>query len=182
MTSRTSLRIHPAIGIARVGTSQEYYLGPETMAAAPGEGVLTGGLPIKPGEDSKTITSNDLRDAETKLKRQAARFKLYQYQDGDTYSYPSAAGEEVVIGSVVDGARVKDIVWTVHLANKKVVVQLHIGANDGLLRRIKLTIEKGLPNNVQIQMPGQQGELKFSATYELRASKFDDTLKVKGFG
>lgn len=133
MTSRTSLRIHPAIGIARVGTSQEYYLGPETMAAAPGEGVLTGGLPIKPGEDSKTITSNDLRDTETKLKRQAARFKLYQYQDGDTYSYPSAAGEEVVIGSVVDGARVKDIVWTVHLANKKANCwEIDEDANEGI--------------------------------------------------
>ena len=109
MSNQASLRIHPAIGIARVGTSREYYLGPETMAAEPGEGVLTGGLPIKPGTDSTTITSGDLRDSDGKLKRQAARFKIYQYQDGDTYSYPSAGGEEVVIGSVVDGKKVKGI-------------------------------------------------------------------------
>ena len=33
-------RIHPAIGIARVGNSEEYYLGPETMA----------GIPLKEGD------------------------------------------------------------------------------------------------------------------------------------
>jgi len=133
MTNRASLRIHPAVGIARVGTSQEHYLGPETMAAEPGNGVLTGGLPIKPGEDSATITSGDLRDHDGKLKRQAARFKIYQYHDGETYSYPSASGEEVIIGSAVDGKTVKDIVWTVHLANKKANCwEIDEAANEGL--------------------------------------------------
>jgi len=133
MSNQASLRIHPAIGIARVGTSREYYLGPETMAAEPGEGVLTGGLPIKPGTDSTTITSGDLRDSDGKLKRQAARFKIYQYQDGDTYSYPSAGGEEVVIGSVVDGKMVKDVVWAVHLANKKANCwEIDEAANEGI--------------------------------------------------
>ncbi|MCB0397104.1 MAG: LodA/GoxA family CTQ-dependent oxidase [Flavobacteriales bacterium] len=119
MSTSSNLRIHPAIGMARVGNSTEFYLGPETMAAYPGEGALTGGLPIKPGTESTTITSNDIRDAEGKLKRQAARFKIYQYEDGDTYSYPSQKSSEVTIGSVVDGKTVADIIWTVHLANKK---------------------------------------------------------------
>jgi len=133
MTNTASLRIHPAIGIARVGTSEEHYLGPETMAAEPGDGALTGGLPIKPGEESATITSADLRDRPGMLKRQGARFKIYQYQDGDTYSYPSASGEEVVIGSLVDGKTVKDIVWTVHLANKKANCwEIDEAANEGL--------------------------------------------------
>jgi hypothetical protein len=56
--SETIYRIHPAIGMARVGNSEEYYIGPETE----------GGLPIKPDTESDTITSNDLRDSEDKQK------------------------------------------------------------------------------------------------------------------
>lgn len=119
MSDKTSLRIHPAIGIARVGTSTDYYLGPETMAGMPQkETKLTGGLPIKKGTENTTITSEDLRE-NGKLKKQAARFKIYQYQGEDSLSYPSGGGTEVIIGSKVDGKKVTDIVWTVHLANKK---------------------------------------------------------------
>ncbi|MBL3656271.1 LodA/GoxA family CTQ-dependent oxidase [Fulvivirga sediminis] len=119
--SQTSLRIHPAIGMARVGNSTEYYLGPETMAARPQEGSdTTGGLPIKPNTESTTITSADLRDAQGRLKRQAARFKIFQYPNSpSSLSYPSSPGEEVKIGSVVDGKKVSNIIWTAHLANKK---------------------------------------------------------------
>ncbi|WP_421978356.1 LodA/GoxA family CTQ-dependent oxidase [Roseivirga seohaensis] len=119
--ANSSLRIHPAIGMARVGNSTEYYLGPETMAASPQEGqALTGGLPIKPGTENTTITSGDLRDAQGRLKRQAARFKIFQYPNEDSkLSYPTQGGEEVLIGSTVDGKKVKDIIWTAHLANKK---------------------------------------------------------------
>jgi L-Lysine epsilon oxidase N-terminal/L-lysine epsilon oxidase C-terminal domain len=121
--SYTSLRIHPAIGIARVGNSEEYYLGPESMAGMdqPGGGV-TGGLPIKPGSERSTIMSTDLRDGSGRLKRQAARFRIFQYQFAEkdsAESYPTGGGIEVKIGSKVDGKTVKDIVWTVHLANKK---------------------------------------------------------------
>lgn len=116
----SSLRIHPAIGVARVGNSEAYYLGPESMAGMPIQGQqLTGGLPIKPGTESTTITSGDLRDADGKLKRQAARFRIYQYPDHAPASYPAGAATEVVIGSLVGGKQVSDIVWTVHLANKK---------------------------------------------------------------
>ena len=118
--SNTSLRIHPAIGMARVGNSTEYYLGPETMAASPQNGqTLTGGLPIKPGTESDTITSGDIRDSEGRLKRQAARFKIFQYPENHGGTYPTPGGEEVLIGSTVDGKKVTDIIWTTHLANKK---------------------------------------------------------------
>ena len=63
-------RIHPAIGIARVGNSKDYYLGPETMA---GDGP-TGGLPIRPGTEDTTITSSDLRDAGQAFKRPGSGF------------------------------------------------------------------------------------------------------------
>jgi len=119
--SQTSLRIHPAIGIARVGNSEEYYLGPETMAGMPIPGsTLSGGLPIKPGAENTPIDSADLRDSRGRLKRQAARFRIYQYSKNQSQEqYPNGGGAEVVIGSVVDGKMVADIVWVVHLANKK---------------------------------------------------------------
>ncbi|OEZ49858.1 L-lysine 6-oxidase [Janthinobacterium sp. MP5059B] len=122
----TGLRIHPVIGIARVGNSEEYYLGPESPAGMPLDGQDgTGGLPIRPGTENTVIASTELRDASGKLKRQAARFRIYQYAfdaaDG-VESYPlgrRGAAAEVAIGSMVDGKIVKDIIWTVHLANKK---------------------------------------------------------------
>ncbi len=52
--------IHPAIGVARVGPSDEYYLGPE----------VTDSPPARPGER---------RDDRGALKRQAARFRIYGY-------------------------------------------------------------------------------------------------------
>ena len=131
--SNTSLRIHPAIGLARVGNSEDYYLGPESMAGMPIAGQqITGGLPIKPGTESTTITSSDLRDSDGKLKRQAARFKIYQYQDAAPISYPSGAATEVCIGSVVDGKQVADIIWTVHLANKKANCWEMEGPHEGI--------------------------------------------------
>lgn len=120
--SKPILRVHPAIGLARVGNSTEYYLAPETIAALPipGEaGPRTGGLPIRPGTESETIRSTDLRDSAGRFKRQAARFRIFQYPADQAGNYPAEGGEEVVIGSVVAGRVVADIVWTVHVANKK---------------------------------------------------------------
>lgn len=134
MADKLNLRIHPAIGIARVGNSTDYYLGPETMAGMPGENGISGGLPIKKGTDSTTITSSDLRDSEGKLKKQAARFKIYQYEDGAELSYPSGGGTEVIIGSTVNGKKVVDIAWTVHLANKKANCwEIDEDANEGII-------------------------------------------------
>ncbi|MGH2943639.1 MAG: LodA/GoxA family CTQ-dependent oxidase, partial [Solirubrobacteraceae bacterium] len=60
--------IHPSIGVARVGNSEEqFYIGPETDRP----------LPLPPGE---------MKDATGALKRQAARFRIYGY---------NAAGEAV---------------------------------------------------------------------------------------
>lgn len=125
MSTNNIFRIHPAIGIARVGNSEEYYLGPETMAGMEGEtvGDPMGGLPIKPGQETQTITSDDLRDQNGLLKRQAARFKIYGYSDDEIKKYPSGAGNEIKVGSTIDvngvSKTVKSILWQVHLANKK---------------------------------------------------------------
>lgn len=55
-----SAKIHPGIGIARVGNSLEYFIGPEV---------------VEP-EVTKAGASRDFRGA---LKRQAARFRIYGY-------------------------------------------------------------------------------------------------------
>jgi hypothetical protein len=115
-------RVHPAIGIARVGNSEEYYLGPETAAGLPlpnqPNNPARGGLPINPATN-ETITDKDLRDASGAFKRQAARFRIFQYSNDKLGSYPTGQGSEITIGSTVNGKTVKDIVWTVHVANKK---------------------------------------------------------------
>lgn len=123
----TIFRVHPSIGFARVGTSDEYNLAPETMAALPlpdggqqatrNHGTV-GGLPLRP-DGVTTITSRDVRDGRGRLKRQAARFKIFAYDEDAVDHYPASAGEEITIGSHVDGKQVADIVWTVHVANKK---------------------------------------------------------------
>lgn len=83
-----SAKIHPGIGIARVGNSAtEFFIGPE----------LTSPPPSAAGER---------RDAAGALKRQAARFRIYGYNQ---------AGE--VVGELTaDGARIE---WQVQLANLK---------------------------------------------------------------
>ncbi|HEV3087526.1 MAG TPA: LodA/GoxA family CTQ-dependent oxidase [Candidatus Elarobacter sp.] len=86
--SIASVRIHPAIGIARVGNSEsEYYLGPE--------------LPYPPRRPAGFY-----KDAEGKLKREAARFRVYGYDaDGKVVAELTSANAEIA--------------WTVHVANTK---------------------------------------------------------------
>lgn len=85
----THVRIHPGIGIARVGNSDDaYYIGPE----------VTNPEPTKFGAT---------RDAAGAIKRQAARFRIYGYdKDGN------------VVAEVQQSKNTK-VEWSVHLANKK---------------------------------------------------------------
>ncbi len=107
-----------------MGTSDEYYLSPETSAGLPISGSdIVGGLPINP-DTEKPITSDDLRDRDGNLKRQAARFRIFAYtikqpNEKDTYPTKSSAKEIVKGDTLPDGRRVRDVIWTVHLANKK---------------------------------------------------------------
>jgi hypothetical protein len=118
----TVFRLHPTINFARVGTSDDYYLSPETSAGLPipGSGDTVGGLPIKKGTEDEPITSDDLRDDDGNLRRQAARFRIYAYDFAAPGSYPAGGAVEICPGAkLADGRVVKDVVWTVHLANKK---------------------------------------------------------------
>ncbi|WP_328223442.1 LodA/GoxA family CTQ-dependent oxidase [Streptomyces sp. NBC_00310] len=83
-----SCEIHPPLGIARVGNSPgEFFVGPE----APGVGVDPAG---------------GFKDSEGRVKRQAARFRVYAYDK-----------DHNVLGEVT--AAEAEIRWTVELANAK---------------------------------------------------------------
>ncbi|HEY4084730.1 MAG TPA: LodA/GoxA family CTQ-dependent oxidase [Bryobacteraceae bacterium] len=80
-------RIHPAIGVARIGNSEEFFIGPEVPYRQP------------PPEGG-------YRDSEGRLKRQAARFRIYGYD---------AAGSVVAELTSANA----EVIWSVHVANKK---------------------------------------------------------------
>jgi hypothetical protein len=110
----TVYKIHPAIGAARVGNSKEYYLAPETPGGPPldpktGKPIYTAG--------SGAPTQSIFRDAPGgALKKQAARFKVYAYDNTN----PADPGTRVQVGTTkVNGKTVTGIEWTVYLANKK---------------------------------------------------------------
>lgn len=113
----TVFRVHPSIGVARLGSSNEYLLAPESLTGSD-DGSEAGGLPINPA-NHEVATAKDLRDKHGKLKRQAARFKIFAYDSDSDESYPNGGGTEVRVGSQIGEKFVSDIIWTVHLANKK---------------------------------------------------------------
>ncbi|MEZ6141574.1 MAG: LodA/GoxA family CTQ-dependent oxidase [Zavarzinella sp.] len=85
-------KIHPAIGFARVGTSGEYFNGPEI-----------------PGEFAQP-NNGSYRDANKELCRQACTFKIFEYDE--TQNQP----ELIEVGGTI-----QKIEWSVHLMNKKAV-------------------------------------------------------------
>jgi hypothetical protein len=107
-------KIHPAIGIARVGDSPDsFYLAPEQA----------GQLPLELSSDGKEKPIKTFKDKQQRVKRQAARFRVFAYDDN------FEKGQELKIGDTVEMVRQKtgqlltvqvlDIAWTVYLANKK---------------------------------------------------------------
>lgn len=100
----TQVRVHPALGVARVGNSPtDWFVGPE-----------------RPWD--RTPPPGGYKDAQCRVKRQAARFRLFADHDDGTTTELTAA----------DGA----ITWTVHLANRKAITSNAGAASD-------LTIDPG---------------------------------------
>lgn len=117
----STFRIHPAIGIARVGNSpNSFYVAPEVTGGPPID-CDADGYPIV--KDGKEQPVSRFKDPQGRIRRQAARFRVYVYEDA------SADGREVKIDDVMEivdqhsgqrrKVRIKDIQWTVCLANKK---------------------------------------------------------------
>src|SRR5215468_5705549 len=101
-------RIHPAIGIARVGDAARsdanndfYFIGPEIAEFAA-------------NIDPQSGVQGEFKTADGKVKPQAARFRIFEYEKGND-------GKFRPIGEVKtsDNSRAVKIVWTVHVANRK---------------------------------------------------------------
>ena len=94
-------RIHPAIGVARVGDSAEdFFIGPE----APGvPASLT--RPNRPSE-----REGKYKDIQQRIKRQGARFRIFEYTLND-------GGVATKVREIT--AEDAHIEWEVHLANRK---------------------------------------------------------------
>jgi hypothetical protein len=107
-------KIHPAIGIARVGDSPDgFYLAPEQAGAMPNE--------LNSDGTEQPITK--FKDSQGRVKRQAARFRVYGYDDDFKQGKELQVGDQIETvlqrtGQTMVGI-VKDIQWTVYLANKK---------------------------------------------------------------
>src|SRR5438045_2766874 len=98
MADIATIKIHPAIGIARLGNSlQEFFIGPE----------IPGAHRRPPG---------GYKDAQHRIKRQAARFRLFGYDKK---------------GKLVKEINSSDAVieWTVRLANSKAAWKQFDGLN-----------------------------------------------------
>ncbi len=98
--SRRFFRIHPGIGVARVGDSpSEFFIGPER----PGE---------PPNFDLDQNKFRPFKDSQGRIKRQAARFRIFEYELKGEKIVPIrevSAGQDGVLG----------ITWKVHMANRK---------------------------------------------------------------
>jgi hypothetical protein len=106
----TAYEIHPAIGIARVGSSR----------VGGGEGYFIG--PEPDGPPPRTY-----RDPGGDLKRQAARFRIFRcHRDGD--------GRLLEAVEIVPGM-VRKVTWTVHLANRKGVARRIYRSGPGFRNR-----------------------------------------------
>lgn len=121
-------KIHPGIGIARLGNSDsEFYLAPETPAGLP-QACDDYGNPRYEADGIKPLLVRTFKDAQGRIKRQAARFQVFVYDD------ESPDGRPLKIGDKVEGAgnhgRLVDIQWRVYVANKK-AAWFKFNATDG---------------------------------------------------
>jgi hypothetical protein len=113
--------IHPAIGIARLGNSPtSFCIASEQRGALPIDCDEDGNPKVKDGVEQPV---QSFVDADGRIRRQAARFSVFVYDN------KSRDGRELSIGDTFDmvsqrsgqlqTVRVDDIRWTVYLANKK---------------------------------------------------------------
>jgi hypothetical protein len=115
-------RIHPAIGIARLGNSPDkFYIAADQGGQLPIQ-CDDAGYPII-DKDGHEVRITRFKDEAGRIMRQAARFRVFVYDDR------APDGREVLIGDEFDivaprtgqllTVRIDDIKWTVYLANKK---------------------------------------------------------------
>ena len=117
-----TFKIHPAIGIARVGDSpDQFYLAPEGPGDLPIQCDASGVTTPDPQGVEPTITS--FKDPQGRVKRQAARFRVFAYDKANPRGVELKVGDTVSFvrqrtGQLIT-AKLLDVNWTVYLANKK---------------------------------------------------------------
>lgn len=149
----TSVTIHPAVGIARLGNSpDDFFVGPER--------------PWEPADPP-----GGFKDGQCRVKRQAARFRVFAFHDDGTVQELTA-----------DDAA---ITWTVQLVNKKAVLR------NGAAPAGDMTID---PGPETLDGPDQRklfdsGQIKFPSAaavdVPLGEARTDDAgrlLVLGGFG
>ena len=116
-TTAPKYRIHPAIGIARVGDApEEFYIAPEHPAARPIDCDSQGNPKMSP-DGTHEMPVATFKDAEGRIKRQAARFRIFAYDDEHPEGRPLSLGDTIQGGG--NQGQLVDIVWQVYPANKK---------------------------------------------------------------
>ncbi len=85
------IKVSPGIGMARVGNSPEYYIGPEVFGEVPDPG------------------GQQYKDSQGRIKRQAARFRVFGYD----------AQDNLVMEITQDAANGIELTWEVDVVNKK---------------------------------------------------------------
>ena len=145
-------RIHPAIGIARVGDSpDDYFIGPEAPGISP--------TLKKP--DDQSAQPGTYKDGQQRIKRQGARFRIYEYTE-------DAAGVVTKVREITLAEA--QIEWEVHLANRKAAAPRLQGAglrNAGVPER-KLIIDAGLHKIGGPNQPMKKLQGKFMETIDVQ--------------
>lgn len=120
MTS-TTFKIHPAIGLARVGNSLDaFYIAPELEGALPIDCDAEGNPVVQDGQERPV---SRFKDDQGQIKRQAARFRVHVYDDRNPEGRELRIGDRIQYAHPKTGQRmeadVAGVTWTVYLANKK---------------------------------------------------------------
>ncbi|MBL8231216.1 MAG: LodA/GoxA family CTQ-dependent oxidase [Bryobacterales bacterium] len=110
-------RIHPFLGIARLGDSpDEFCISPEEPATLP-LACDSEGNPLRTPDGKSGVAISRFKDAQGRIKRQAARFQVYVYDDQSPEGRPLNLGDAIEGGG--NNGTLVDIQWRVWLANKK---------------------------------------------------------------
>jgi hypothetical protein len=117
-------KIHPSIGIARLGNSDDFYIGPETLSGLPIACTAEGNTLPNP-ETGGEQTVENFRDQQGRIIRQAARFRIMMYLNGSSEGVELVCADPAnkVTGTTVYGiegsGELLSIQWVVWMANKK---------------------------------------------------------------
>jgi L-Lysine epsilon oxidase N-terminal/Ferritin-like/L-lysine epsilon oxidase C-terminal domain len=112
VTMRKIYKIHPAIGIARLGNSpDQFFLAPEIPSQPMMELIA----------DGQEIPVQKYKDSGGRLKKQAARFRVFEFEEDDRGNM--SQGREIT----ADEAAIE---WRVELANRKAASLIFVNESD----------------------------------------------------